>query len=25
VGVDSVGTVVGDGYCQRDDLFGQRV
>ena len=25
VGVDSVGAVVGDGYRQRNDLFGQRV
>jgi len=25
VGVDSVGTVVGDGYRQGDDLFGQRI
>ncbi len=25
VGVDSVGTVVGDGYRQRNDLLGQRV
>ena len=25
VGVDSVGTVVGDGYRQGDDLFGQQI